>query len=313
MKAALPAYARPHVEGRLPADLEVRWYGQSTEAPAAVAGAEIGWLDIFGPPGIGGVIEAGADLKWVSTALAGVNAFPLTRMDERGLILTNGAGVNAVPVAEFAVLGVLALAKDLRALIGHQDRREWVSEVPGVGELYGSKALIIGHGAIGVGIGKRLDSFGVELTYVRRSPSGEANVIGPDDWRGRLGEFDWIILAVAATDETRGMIGSGELARMKPSAFIVNIARGTLIDQPALIEAVKARRLAGAFLDVTDPEPPPNDDPIWSTPGIVMTCHSSGRATTRMAQRASDLFLDNLARYRTGQPMRNLVDLGLGY
>jgi phosphoglycerate dehydrogenase-like enzyme len=313
MKAALPAYARPHVEGRLPPDLEIRWYSRSIEAPAAVAGAEIGWLDIFGPPGIGGVIEAGADLKWVSTALAGVNSFPLARMAERGLVLTNGAGVNAIPVAEFAVMGVLAMAKDLRALIAHQDRRQWVREVPGVGELFGSKALIVGYGAIGQEIGKRLKSFGVETTYVRRSPSGEPDVMGPDDWRGRLGEFDWVILAVAATDETRGMIGPEELGAMKPSAFVVNIARGTLIDQGALIEAVTAGRLAGAFLDVTDPEPPPADDPIWSTPGIVMTCHSSGRAQTRMAQRASDLFLDNLERYRAGQPLRNVVDLRRGY
>ena len=313
MKLALPEHARPHLEGRLPPDAEAHWYGTSQEAPAAVAGAEVGWLDILGPPGPAAVIEAGADLRWVSTALAGVNSFPLARLRERGLPLTNGAGVNAIPVAEFAIMGMLAMAKDLRALIHLQDLREWATRAPGSGELYGSTALIIGYGSIGREIGARLKAMGVEVTGVRRTPGGEAGVIGPDDWRPRLGEFDWIVLASAATPETDKMIGQAELGAMKPSAFVVNIARGGLIDQPALIAASAAGRIAGAFLDVTDPEPPPTDDPIWSTPGIVMTCHTSGRSQTRMSERAAVLFLDNLARWREGRPLRNLVDLELGY
>ena len=313
MKLALPAHARPHLEGRLPPGAEARWYGASQEAVAAVEGAEVGWLDILGPPGPAEVIEAGKDLRWVTTALAGVNSFPLARLRERGLPLTNGAGVNAIPVAEFAIMGMLALAKNLRELIRLQDRREWPSRAPGDGELYGSKALIVGYGSIGREIGARLKAMGVEVTGVRRTPGGEPGVIGPDGWRPRLGEFDWIVLASAATPETDRMIGGAELAAMKPSAFIVNIARGGLIDQPALIAAATAGRIAGAFLDVTDPEPPPTDDPIWSTPGIVMTCHTSGRSQTRMSERAAVLFLDNLERWREGRPLRNLVDLELGY
>ena len=313
MKLALPAHARPHLEGRLPPGAEARWYGASQEAVAAVEGAEVAWLDILGPPGPAEVIEAGKDLRWVTTALAGVNSFPLARLRERGLPLTNGAGVNAIPVAEFAIMGMLALAKNLRELIRLQDRREWPSRAPGDGELYGSKALIVGYGSIGREIGARLKAMGVEVTGVRRTPGGEPGVIGPDGWRPRLGEFDWIVLASAATPETDRMIGGAELAAMKPSAFIVNIARGGLIDQPALIAAATAGRIAGAFLDVTDPEPPPTDDPIWSTPGIIMTGHTSGRSQTRMSERAAVLFLDNLERWREGRPLRNLVDLELGY
>ena len=313
MKLALPAHARPHLEGRLPPGAEARWYGASQEAVAAVEGAEVGWLDILGPPGPAEVIEAGKDLRWVTTALAGVNSFPLARLRERGLPLTNGAGVNAIPVAEFAIMGMLALAKNLRELIRLQDRREWPSRAPGDGELYGSKALIVGYGSIGREIGARLKAMGVEVTGVRRTPGGEPGVIGPDGWRPRLGEFDWIVLASAATPETDRMIGGAELAAMKPSAFIVNIARGGLIDQPALIAAATAGRIAGAFLDVTDPEPPPTDDPIWSTPGIIMTGHTSGRSQTRMSERAAVLFLDNLERWGEGRPLRNLVDLELGY
>ena len=189
----------------------------------------------------------------------------------------------------------------------------WTPQAPGVAELYESKALVIGYGAIGREIGKRLRGFGVEVTGVRRTPLGEAGVIGPNEWPARLGEFDWIIIAAPGTDETRHVIGAVELAAMKPSAVIVNIARGTLIDQDALLAAVTGKSIAGAFLDVTDPEPLPADSPLWTTPGIVVTGHASGRSQTRMAERASALFLDNLGRYRDGGELRNLVDLKLGY
>ena len=155
MKIALPARARPHLEGRLPEDVAAAWYGASQDAVAAVRGAEVAWLDIFGPPGVAAVIAAGEDLKWVSTGLAGVDTFPLSRLAERGLPLTNGAGINAIPVAEFTVMGLLAMAKNLRSIIAHQDRREWPPTPQGTGELYQSRALIIGLGAIGREIAPR--------------------------------------------------------------------------------------------------------------------------------------------------------------
>jgi len=313
VKIALPARARPHLEGHLPDGVTAAWYSASQEAVQAVEGAEIAWLDIFGPPGVVAVIAAGKDLKWVSTGLAGVDTFPLDELARRRIPLTNGAGVNAIPVAEFTVMGLLAMAKNLRAIIACQDRQAWPPAPLGTGELYESRALIIGYGAIGREIGVRLKGFGVQVTGVRRTASDDPDVIGPDAWRPRLGEFDWIVLAAAATAETEKMIGADELGRMKSSAVVANIARGGLIDQPALIEAVNSGRIAGAFLDVTDPEPPPAHDPVWSTPNLLMTSHSSGRSQTRMYERASDLFLDNLARYRSARPLRNLVNLERGY
>ncbi len=313
MRIALPEHVRGDLDGRLPDGVTAVYYGSGQEALQAVQGAEIAWLDIFSPPGVGPVIEAATEVRWITTLLAGVNNWPLQAIKARGLPLTNGAGINAIPVAEFAVMGVLAMAKNLRELIHAQDRREWVQQVPGTGELYGSKALVIGYGSIGREIGQRLRGFGVDVTGVRRTPAGEADVIGPQDWRARLGEFDWIVLAAAATGETTRMIGREELGRMKPSAHIVNIARGDLIDQAALIEAVTDRTIAGAFLDVTSPEPALPDDPIWTAPNVVMTSHASGRAQTRATERAAALFLENLASYQGGRPLRNLVDLDLGY
>ena len=317
MRLALPEGARPFLESRLPAGCEPVWFTGGfagyAQTAAAADGAEIIWVDLYPASAVAPVIEAAKDARWISTSLAGVNGWPLQRIAERGLILTNGVGLNAKPVADFAVMGVLALAKGLRELVYAQDRHEFVMQAPGVAELDGSHALVIGYGQIGREIGRRLEAFGVEVTGVRRRPDGEAGVIGPDDWRGRLGEFDWIILAAASTQETSRMLGRTELAALKPTARIVNIARGDLIDQPALIEAANNGALAGAFLDVTDPEPAPTDDPIWSTPRIMVTSHTSGRSQTSMARRAAALFLDNLERYRAGRPLRNQVDLALGY
>jgi phosphoglycerate dehydrogenase-like enzyme len=312
MRLALPEHYRARIGERLPTDEEVVWYAPA-ELMQVAPGAEMLWLDYLPPPRVRPVVEAAAAMTWLATPLAGVDGWPLDLLAERGVVLTNGAGLNAKPVAEFAVLGVLALAKNLRELVYEQDRRHYIDRAPGTVELEGTRALILGYGHIGREIGRRLRAFDVEVTGVRRTPGGEAGVIGPDDWRGRLAEFDWIILAAAATGETAGLIGALELGALKPSAFIVNIARGNLIDQPALIAAAKAGRIAGAFLDVTDPEPAPPDDPIWTTPNIVLTSHAAGRAQTRMADRAGELFLQNLQRWRSGQPLLNVVDLKLGY
>lgn len=314
MKLILPNYVRPFLEPHLPRDAQATWYAGGAEAMVAVKDAEIAWLDILGPPGMDAVVEAGVELRWVSTALAGLTGWPLARMAQRRLTVTNGAGVNAIPVAEFAVMGLLAMAKGLPQLIGWQAEKVWAPRAAGTAELFETKALIIGFGAIGREIGKRLQGFGVQVTGVRRGGSGgEPGVIGPDDWRPRLGEFDWVVIAAPGTEETRHLIGAAELAAMRPSAYLANIARGTLVDQGALVSAMREGRLAGALLDVTEPEPLPADDPLWTTPGIIVTGHVSGRSQTRMPERASALFLDNLARYREGQQMRNLVDLKLGY
>lgn len=313
MKIVLPARAQQYLGKHLPADLKLAWYDEPAKAIAVVADAEIAWLDLF-PPDIGKALEAGRRLRWVSTLFAGVGTFPLAAMRERGIVLTNGAGLHSVPVAEYAVMGMLAAAKNLRAIIHSQDRHEWLTDAPGKAELFESKALIVGYGQIGRAIGERLRAFGVDVTGVRRQAStGEPNVLGPDDWRARLAEFDWIILAAALTSNTRRVIGAAELGRMKPTAWIVNIARGGLIDQPALIAAAARGAIGGAFLDVTDPEPAAPDDPIWSATNILVTSHASGRAQTRTTERAAGLFLANLGRYRDSQPLVNTVNLALGY
>ena len=312
MKLVLPQSMRGEVESGLPDGVEVSWYDGAPEDSEAMAEAEVAWINILDGCGQARAVDAGPKLKWVTTIQAGVNTWPLQRMKERGLRFTNGPGLAAPPMAEFVVMGMLALIKNLKGLMEMQAQRRWAPHSLGGQDLAGAKVLIVGYGSIGREIGRRLQAFDVEVTGVRRHASGEPGVIGPDDWKPRLGEFDWVVLAAASTAETRGLIGAAELEAMKPGARIVNVARGFMIDQPAMIAALREGRLAGALLDVTEPEPPPKDDPIWTAPNALLTSHSSA-VGTHFYQRAAVLFLDNLGRYQRGEPLRNEVDLELGY
>ena len=312
MKAVLPAIARPLLEAKLPSDLDVAWYTSPEEAKAMIADAEIAWVDMQPTTHVAEAIRAaGPTLKWVSTIYAGLDAFPLDLLRERDVTLTNGVGINAIAVAEYAVMGVLVAAKRFDEVLRAQDRREWPKDAPGKVELVDTRALVIGLGAIGRLIAERLAAFGVEVTGVTRS--GRDGTLTPGAWRARLGEFDWVVLAAPSTDDTKALIGADELAAMKPSAWLINIARGDMIDDDALLAALTAQQIGGAFLDPTNPEPLPADHPLWRAPNCVITMHLSGRSQTKMFQRAAALFLENLAAYRDGRAMRNVADLDAGY
>lgn len=312
MKAVLPALARPMIEPHLPAGLDVAWFASPADANAMIADADIAWVDMSPTSLTADAIRAaGASLKWVSTIYAGLDAFPLGLLRNRGVLLTNGAGINAITVAEYAVLGILAAAKRFDEVVRAQDRHEWPKDAPGKLELFETRALVVGMGAIGTLIAERLAAFGVEVTGVTRS--GRDGTLTADQWRARLDQFDWVVLAAPSTDATKAMIGADELAAMKPSAWLINIARGDMIDEAALLDALNGRRIAGAFLDPTAPEPLPADHPLWSAPNTMVTMHLSGRSQTKMFQRGAALFLRNLDAFLNDRPMANIVDLELGY
>lgn len=313
INAVFPAYVRPLIEPHLPPEVDAHWFATPDEAIALAADAEIGWFDQQVPANVGKAAAAGTQLKWLNTLFAGLDAFPLDLLAKRGITVTNGAGLGAIPVAEYAVMGIMAAAKGLHQVVRAQDRREWLTASPGSTELWESSALVIGYGAIGTAIGDRLKGLGVRVTGVRRSPSGDPAIIGPDNWRARLGEFDWVVLAAPSTNETKALLGEADFAAMRSSAWLVNVARGDLVDQDALIEALKLCRIAGAFLDVTTPEPLPPENPLWAMPNVIVTMHLSGRAQTRLFPRAAALFVENLGNYLAGRPLRNTVDPVRGY
>jgi len=312
----LSGLIRPLVETRLPGWIEPRFFTSKEEAIALAPEAEIGWFDMYDKKDMAAAITAATKMKWLNSIYAGVDGMPLDLLKERGTVVTNGAGINAITIAEYVVMGMLTVAKGYRDVVRAQERREWLIESPGKIELYGSKALLLGYGAIGKLIEERLKGFAVDVTVVRRSPpkeTGGANTLTPDQWRARLGEFDWVILAVPATPETDGMIGAAELAAMKPTATLINIARGAVVDQDALVAALDAKQIASAFLDVTTPEPLPADDVLWSLDNAHITMHLSGRAQDKMFVRAAERFLENLDRWHKGEPVEPRVDLTLGY
>lgn len=307
----LNAHVRPMLEGRLPDWVEPRWFATPEELYALAPQAEIAWFDSFDPGTIYEAARRAERLKWLNTLAAGVDPFPLDLLREKGVILTNGAGLNAITIAEYAVMGMLTIAKGWREVVRAQERHEWLTEAPGKQELFGSKALILGAGGIGGRIAELLRPWGVEVTTVRRTPA--PGVLGPDEWRAGLGGFDWVIIAVPSTSDTEKMIGAAELAAMKPSASILNFARGAVIDQPALVEALNTQGIAAAFLDVTDPEPLPADSPLWSLDNCHISMHLSGRSQNTLFPRAAERFLGNLDRWKRGYPLESLVDLTRGY
>lgn len=309
--AVLSGLVRPLVEPHLPAGIEPRFYTSVDELLAIAPEAEIGWFDLDRKEPMIEAVERATKLRWLNSIYAGLDFLPMDLLIERDVTITNGVGINALTIAEYVVMLMLVHAKGYREVVRAQDRHEWLSDSPGKMELAGSRALLLGLGAIGGLIKTRLEAFEVEVVPVRRS--GGAGALGPDEWRARLGEFDWVILAVPATPETDGMIGKAEFAAMKDSAVLVNIARGAVVDQPALVEALEAKAIGGALLDVTTPEPLPADHPLWNLPNAQVTMHLSGRAQTLMFRRSAERFVENCRRYVAGEPLAPIFDPKRGY
>ena len=305
MIAVLPARMRALVEPLLPEWVDARWWSSADELASLAPAAEIGWFDLHEKAGPLGAVAAAGGLRWLNTAYAGVDWLPLVELERREVALTCGKGLTATSVAEFAVMTMLTVAKNFPAVVRAQDRGEWLGDAPGTRELAGSKALILGQGAIGQAIDRILIGFGVATEAVRRG-SGSG-------WKARLGEFDWIVLALPGTPATRGLIGRAELAAMKREAVLINFARADIVDEAALIDALRAKRIAAAVLDVTDPEPLPPDHPLWSLDNAHLTMHLSGIPTPASLRRAAERFARNCEHFRNGEPLEARVDLKLGY
>ena len=311
MAAVLPDAARGLLEGRLPDWIEPHYFTSPEHLVELAPMAEIGWFDTAYVPAITQAAHRAEKLRWLVTAGAGVDFLPLDLLRQRGVMITKGTGINATPIAEYLVMGMLAIAKGYDEVLRARDRREWLWDSPAKRQLAGTSALIIGMGAIGQELARRLEAFGVAVTGVTRS--GAQGTLQPHEWQARLGAFDWVVLAAPSTGDTRHMIGAAELAAMKPDAVLVNVARGTLVDQAALVAALQDKRIRAALLDVTDPEPLSADDPLWAMPNAHLTMHLSGRAQEGMYAGVAERFLANLPRFLAGEPPQPLFDPIKGY
>lgn len=305
---------RPDLEDRLPAWVDPYWLQESGPVlTPTVTAAEAAWLDGLSAPVLRNVIDAATGLTWLNTQSVGLERFPVEALSKRGVQLSNGRGLNAGAIAEFVLMGMLAIVKGYRDIVRAQIDHRWLSDSPGFSSLTGKNALILGHGSIGQAVGRILKAFDVNVSHVRQSPHEEPGVLGPTQWRDQLRLFDWVILALPSTAATRGILGASEFAAMKQGVFIVNVGRGDLIDQDALVDSLQSRWVGGAMLDVTTPEPLPSDHILWQLPQVHITMHLSGKSEIGMRDKAIRLFLDNLARFARGEALLNLVDLSRGY
>lgn len=263
------------------------------------------------------LLDHAPDLRWIHSVGAGVDRLVTPRLRDSGVVLTNSSGVHAVAIAEHVLALMLAFARRLPSLLASQAQSRWAQRpLQGTFELQGQTLAVLGLGAIGSALAHKASALGLRVLAVRRRPGppphGVARVAGFDELDGVLREADHVAICLPLTGATRGLFDAQRLGRLKPGAHLYNIGRGAIVDSHALQLALDDGRLAGAGLDVTDPEPLPADSRLWLHPRVIITSHTSGM-TPHNAGRVIDIFIDNLGRAQRGEPLRNAVDLDAGY
>lgn len=256
----------------------------------------------------------GPEVRWVHSISAGVEHLPLARMAERGIVLTNAAGAYASAMAEHALAGMIMLARRFPVWLDAQREHRWADGDVRTVLLRGKRLGIVGYGAVGREVATVARALGMEVWATKRTPiflSGEPldRLLSPADLRELLAACDVVVLAASLNASTRELLGAEELAVMRPDAILVNVARGGLVDEAALVEALRAGAIRGAMLDVTREEPLPADSPLWATPNLLLTPHVSGGAPESW-EWGVGFFCANLALFLDGAPdrMGNLVD-----
>ena len=245
------------------------------------------------------------NLQLFACLYAGTGHLPIDAFEERGVAVTNASGVHAPNISEYVIGSMLTFAQGLHRGWQQQQRREWRSFE--TSELEDSTVTVVGLGAIGQAVIDRLGSFGVETIGVRYSPEkgGPADeILGFDELHDALSRTDYLVIACPLTDETEGFIDEAAFHTLPSGAVLVNIARGPVVDTDALVGTLQRGDLAGAALDVTDPEPLPEDHPLWTFSNVLVTPHNAG-ATPRYYERVADILEENVARLADDRELRN--------
>jgi phosphoglycerate dehydrogenase-like enzyme len=315
LKIILPVDIATELQGHLPDDIVVVRVDSEGNLDGDATDAEVYFSWFFlKPTTLHRILESAPQLRWHHAPNAGVNHIITPKYLERNLILTNGSGVHAIPIAEFVIAYMLSHAKQLPRLYKQQTEHNWQKGLP-IQELLDKTLLIIGAGGIGQEIAVRAKAFGMKIYGSRRHPQPLPNfdkIVGADEWKSLLGEANYVVIATPLTWETKGMIDAEVLRLMRPDAYLINIARGAIVDEFALVQAIESGEIAGAALDTVFTEPLPPESPLWSLANVLITPHCSGNSP-RTKERSLALFLDNFTRYRQGTPLRNIVDQTVGY
>ena len=248
-------------------------------------------------------------LRWLQSTSAGIGQMvKRVGLDQTDITFTTASGVHARPLADFCLMAMLMFAKNYGWMERDKKAKRWERYCGE--ELTGKTLAIVGVGRVGQEVarhGKRMD---MRVIGMRRSAAPVPDVdkvFDRAELHAMLREADFLVLAAPHTPDTEGIIGEAELALLKPSAVLINIGRGALVDEDALIHALQEKRFAGAALDVAREEPPPQDSPLWDMPNVILSPHSASTVTQENV-RITDIFCDNLRRYLNGQPLRNILD-----
>ena len=269
------------------------------------------------PQGLRYALDRGPNIRWIQGTAAGageqVRAAQLSAAELARVRFTSAAGVHGSMLAEFALFGILALLKNVRRLLDDQAHERWAHYAQG--ELHGATIVVVGLGHIGAEIARLGRAFNAHVVAVTRD--GEpVDVAAETVGTARLAEVaaraDVLVCALPNTDQTRGLIGRPVIEALPAQAIVVNVGRGPVIDEEALVEALVTKRIAGAALDVFAREPLPPQSPLWKLDNVILSPHTAALSVHENA-RIVDLFVDNLRRYRTGEPLRSLVDTALFY
>ncbi len=271
-------------------------------------------------------------LRWIQLLSAGADHTPARVLGDQGLAVTTSSGIHATPIAEYTIASMLAYAHKFHQMIRAQVRREWARSgfMASIEDVRGRTMGIIGYGSIGRETARLGNALGMRVLALKRDPASRRDpgwcpegvgdpegripekFYGPEECEAILRESDYVSVTLPHTPHTHHFIGAREFAAMKPGAYIVNIGRGEVIDEGAMIEALRTGRIGGAGLDVFEKEPLPATSPLWDMENVILTPHMSG-ANKDYMEMACALFADNLRRFEKGQPLFNLVDRALGY
>ena len=284
-----------------------------SQLPELLREVEIGVGTNSGPR-VQPFLDAAPRLRWYHSAGAGVERLVvLPQFRERGIVLTNNSGSMDLPIAEHVIGVVVSAAKRLYLYRDQQARGEWKEHHQD--EIRGQTLLVYGLGSIGGQVARLASAIGLRVIGVRRATTpvpGVERLFTPEQLGDAAAEADYLVVCTPLTPMTEGSISRDVLARMKKTAWVVNIARGPIIQKDALTEALRAGTIGGAALDALWTEPFPADDPLWKMPNVIITPHSSN-SSPRVRERSVALFHENLRRYKAGEPLLNRVDLEAGY
>jgi phosphoglycerate dehydrogenase-like enzyme len=268
------------------------------------------------------MVERAPRLRWVhSTAAAVANLLPLDEFAARGIIVTNSRGIQAVPIAEHVMGGLLVLARRFNVMSEAQRDRRWIQNEltrdAWPWSLQGRKMTILGLGTIGQEVARRAHAFGMSVTGIRRRldqpvPAFVERMVGPDRLHDTLRGCDVLVISAPFISGTDGLIGTKEIVLLNSGGIIINVARGKIVDEAALIAAIQSGHLGGAVLDVFEREPLDRASPLWSLPNVIISPHSAGVRPDHWDE-VINLFSENLSRFQRGEPLLNMVNCDAGY